>query len=194
MLADQLTDSIEVVVLRNRGRRSIGEYRQALIEDAAGEYVCFVDDDDRLPPYYCSEILAALKQKPDYVGFVVEMWDLSKKPLHHSFRRYRAIHSTRYDKWSQNNDALYRHVSHLNPVRRELALCAAFEGHRAEDHRWADQIVKLVRSEVFIDRPMYLYDFDRWGSIRTGGKPDTVTKVAKFDLPAGFRYHPQSED
>jgi glycosyltransferase involved in cell wall biosynthesis len=193
MLAPQLAPDVEVSVLWNRGDKNIGEYRQALVEDARGEYVSFVDDDDRLPDYYVAAILEALKSKPDCVGFRVQVRDLSERPISSKYRDYVAFHSIRYDRWYQKGHRFFRNVTHLNPVRRDLAVKVPFVGNRAEDHEWAKRVGPLLKSEVYVDRPMYFYDFAQDKSIRSGIRRDG-SKVPRPPLPDGFRYHPDSED
>ena len=55
VLAEQLTSEVEVLTELDDGTRSIGEKRNALVESAGGEYVCFVDDDDMVSSDYVGE-------------------------------------------------------------------------------------------------------------------------------------------
>ena len=190
MLAEQLSDEVEVVVLWNRGSGNLGEYRQALLEDAEGEWVSFVDDDDRIADGYCEKILAALAMNPDYVGFKVAVADLSKKRINPRYRNYLAVHSIRNPRWCQEGSTFLRHVSHLNPIRRDIALKVPFEGTRGEDHSWAELVRPHVKTEVFVDDVLYLYDYTGELSLR-GGRRDG--RGVRPVLPAGFRFHPQSE-
>lgn len=189
MLEPQLVDGVEVVVLWNRGRRPLGDYRRLLCENARGEYVCFVDDDDRLPDHYVSDIVAAFGE--DYVGFEIEVLDMAGV-IGRPGQKYRAIHSIRNKRWHQVGDVFYRHVSHLNPIRRDLALKGVWEGNQSEDHRWADSTVQFVRSENYIDKVMYYYDFNHPLSLR--GNQQVEGGYAWPLLPDGFRLHPESED
>ena len=131
-------------------RLSLGENRQRLIEVSHAEYVCFVDDDDLVAPDYVSTILPLLDR--DYVGFKVQLYNDGVPDLP-------TYHSLVYDHWFQNEHGYYRHISHLNPIRRELALLVPMEGGVGEDHRWADRLYATgkVRTEHFIDRVMYHY-------------------------------------
>lgn len=149
-LMPQTTDEVEVVVLLNNGEFSIGKYRQTLLEDARGDYVCFVDDDDGLPDDYCQTILDNLGK--DYVGFKVKLSnnDIEQPP---------AIHSLRYPGWFQDAQGYYRGVTHLNPIKRELALKGnfMFSPGAGEDEGWARQVRPFVKTENYIDRFMYFY-------------------------------------
>lgn len=186
-LAPQLTPDIEALVYWNRGGLDIGGYRQALLEESCGEYVSHVDDDDRIPDYFCSEILSALSDKPDYVGFDLAFTDLTKK------RTLLAQHSIQNAGWSDGGfgHAFLRDVTHLNPIRREIAIRGRFVGNRGEDRDWATEVRKHVQSEVYVGRVMYFYDFDRSLSVR-GGR--WVNGAGRPELPEGFRYHPKSDE
>lgn len=188
LLAPQLVDGVEAVVLWNRGRRKLGEYRTRLLNDAAGEYVSFVDDDDRVPDYYVAEVLRALEFRPDQVGFKVEFKDIDGQ-VRSAGSVTIADHSLRHGRWYETRTSFFRDVSHLNPIRRELALTGSFEGTYAEDVAWANTVRSHVSNEVYVDRVMYFYDFSQSKSIRHGKPGDGTPPV----LPAGFRYHPESE-
>lgn len=139
---------IEIVALWNNGERPIGDIRQRLLENARGEYICFIDDDDSVPGYYCTEILKALGE--DYVGFEVIMFnDGVKMP--------RIFHSLRYGNWTQDENGYYRGVTHLNPIRRSIALKGSYSGGAGEDERWSNSVRPYVNTENYIDKPMYYY-------------------------------------
>jgi glycosyltransferase involved in cell wall biosynthesis len=164
-LMPQVTPNIEVLVYPNNGELTIGEYRQTLLEAAHGDYICFVDDDDSLPPFYCEEIIKAIKQKPDYVGFKVQL-------TNNEIERPPAIHSLRFPGWFQDEHGYYRGVTHLNPIKRELALKGDFTQSLAsgEDEGWARQVRPFVKTEVFIDKFMYFYRHDTSDSHFGSGK------------------------
>lgn len=187
-LASQVAPhDIEVVVYWNRGGLNIGAYRQALLEESAGEYVSFVDDDDRLPSYFCAEIMGAIESRPDYVGFELKLTDRTK-PVQ---RTGRAIHSLEYAGWSTGSGVYQRDITHLNPVRRELAVKGRFDGVSGEDRRWSEQIRPYVHSQVYVDQVMYFYDFNRRKSQRGGEHTESPHKPPR--LPEKFRYHPDSD-
>lgn len=177
---------VTVLALWNHGQHSVGWYRQQMVETASAEYVCFVDDDDRVPENYCDRIMKALADRPDYVGFTVrlvdEHWRGASKP---------AIHSIKYDCWSEDPGGWYRHVSHLNPIRRDLALEGSLDGPAGEDQRWANEVHPFLRSEVFIDQDMYYYQFNPADSTLRGTNRQPVTQRPALDWPH-FYWHPES--
>lgn len=149
---DRYQGQIEVLIFFNNFERSIGYIRQKLLEGAAGEYICHVDDDDMVPDDYCDTIFPLL-DGVDYIGFQVKFIDRGKDmpPVYHSLR---------YSSWHQDADGYYRGITHLNPIRTELARTSSFPVERTigEDEQWANGI--KAATEHFIDRPMYIYNHE----------------------------------
>jgi hypothetical protein len=178
---------IEVVVYYNHGALLIGDYRQALLEEAAGWYVCFIDDDDRVPDYYCDDIVNAMATRPDYVGFELEYTDATRPE-----RNGRAFHHLRYRGWRHERGRYYRDITHLNPILRGLALRGRFQGGAGEDLNWATQVRRHVRTQAYLPKTMYYYEHNRPLSLR-GNDPVAGDGQPRLELPPGFRYHPDSD-
>jgi glycosyltransferase involved in cell wall biosynthesis len=142
-----------VVAYWNNGERPLADIRQDLIECAVTDYVSFVDDDDVLPDYHVDRVMTALDEHPDYVGWRMQV--LVDGAAHKS-----TFHSLRYAGWFEDEHGYYRDVSHLNPVRRDLAVrCDYRVGEPPEDVSWATQMRSVLRGkrECFIDDVMYYY-------------------------------------
>lgn len=179
------TNEIEIVAYWNNGEVSIGEIRDALIQEAQGEYVCFVDDDDGVPDYYCAEILANLGK--DYVGFEVELFEKDRLMP-------RVFHSIRYGVWHQDDQGYYRGITHLNPIRREIAIQGYF-GRQGlgEDEEWARTVSPLARTENYISKIMYYYRHDA-DDTSFGGSHRAKGAYARPEIEhPNFRYHPKSK-
>jgi len=128
----------------------LGTNRQLMREQSAGEWSAFIDDDDLIPASYVSTILPLLDR--DYVGFQLQMYSdgEKQKPTYHSLR---------YKEWNADQHGYYRHISHLNPIRRDLALRVKMSGGFGEDERWSTQLhnLEIVKTEHFINEVMYYY-------------------------------------
>lgn len=185
---DPHAGAVRVLAFANRGEHPLGQVRQALVEVATGDYVSFVDDDDQVPTYYVDEVVAALAARPDYVGWRMQCY-VDGEPLKPT------LHSLRYAGWWDDNVAYYRDVSHLNPIRRELALKADFRrGDPPEDVAWVNQVRGLPVTEAFIDKVMYYYYSSSTDSTWRGVTRDhsaSTTPRLDVDHPY-FTYHPGS--
>lgn len=144
---------IEIMVADQEG--GIGKKRQWCLDNALGEYFNFIDDDDLVPVNYVDSIYPLL-DGVDYIGFQLQLyWDGTPwNPTYHSLR---------YNGWSEDERGHYRDVSHLNPIRTEIAREGRFEGDWAEDCNWARQV--HPKTEHYIDQIMYYYYFSPSASL-----------------------------
>lgn len=154
----QLIGYDDVQWLVAEGPESVAEKRQWCLDNARGEYLCFIDDDDMVPGNYVDTIYPLL-DGVDYIGFQLQLYidGIRQKPT---------FHSLRYAEWSDDAHGYYRNVSHLNPIRTEIARQGRFDGGYGEDKRWADQVAP--KTEHYIDQIMYHYFFSPGNSLTYG--------------------------
>jgi glycosyltransferase involved in cell wall biosynthesis len=178
LLAPQLTNEVEVIVYWDNFEEKLGVKRQALLGAAKGEYVCFIDDDDEIPPYYIAKILPLL-DGVDYIGWKQQLYHNGEKmkPTYHSL-----AHSV-----SEDENGWYRDISHLNPMRRELALKGRFDRTSPEDNDWSNQLRGIPKTEHFIDEVMYNYHHSTEGSLWNQNNTP-LTNPARITLPKGMVY------
>lgn len=142
---------VKVTVRNFDDKLDLGTNRQIMREQSQGEYSSFLDDDDLVPANFISTIYPLL-DGVDYVGFRLQMYSDGEK-------QKPTFHTLRYKEWNADQDGFYRDISHLNPIRRELALAATMSGGHGEDARWSDRLreLSIVKTEHFIDQVMYFY-------------------------------------
>lgn len=142
---------IEVMVRTDNRKQSVAQQRQDMMEKAVGEYINFIDDDDMVAQNYVESIYPLL-DGVDYIGFPVKVFR-DGNPYSVSY------HSLKHRDWKGFEYVSFRDISHLNPIKRELALKAKFEGGYGEDHRWALQLrnLRIVKTEHYIPEQMYFY-------------------------------------
>lgn len=136
-----------------KGSMTIGAKRNLLLNESLGDYVCFVDDDDKVAPDYIESILKAIEKAPDCVGFKIKCYIDGKE--------YDAASSMKYD-WADNIDGFryVRSIYHKTPVKRELALKAGFPDKSfSEDYEYSMRLKPLLKSEIFIDKFLYIYRY-----------------------------------
>jgi glycosyltransferase involved in cell wall biosynthesis len=143
---------VEIRSICDNKEMPIGKKRQQLLEEATGEYIVFIDDDDWIADNYIKEVLNALGN--DAVSFLIQCtFDGGRKCLAKASMKYG---------WKENVDG-YRYVRpiyHKSPVKRELALKAGFPPLRfEEDVPYSMKLKAYVKSETFINQVMYYYNY-----------------------------------
>jgi hypothetical protein len=151
LIDPQMQEGVEFLIDEDNREKTIGTKRNCLLDKAEGDYIVFVDDDDIVPGYYVSQIIAALKTRPDVVGIngIITVCDRNPKPF---------IHTMECERWHEKDGVYYRCPNHWNPVKRGLALQAGFPPiNYGEDHAYSDALYPLLQTEVKINAPMYYY-------------------------------------
>lgn len=159
ILAAARSGQVEILSLLDAGEEPVGAKRNRLMQQAAGEFVAFVDDDDRVAPDYVDRICRTLEQNPhvDCLGLVGV---ISFRQRHSA----RFVHSLQFREYRTVKGVYQRPPYHLNPVRRSIALRYPFaEVRYSEDIDWALRICRdgALQSEVFLPDPLYYYDCRR---------------------------------
>lgn len=156
-----LNKAVEVCIEADDGTMTVGEKRNKLLKQAAGEYIAFIDDDDEVTDDYVDRILLALEKKPDCVGIEGRLLDGKAEFIF--------SHSIEYSGWYNVGTVFYRTPNHLNPVRRDLALRIGFEPRSfGEDRLYSDALRRWLKTEKYISKPIYIYHCEE--------KPKVVVK------------------
>jgi glycosyltransferase involved in cell wall biosynthesis len=156
---------VEILVLMDNRKRSIGEKRQNLIQVANGDYICQIDDDDRVSPDFIDSLLLAIKENPnvDCINYIVNV-SLNKgpyKPCYYSIKNTYENLPDRYNRLPNTRCC----------IRKEIALqCPIKNIEFGEDDEWAKRLLPLLTTEVNIDKVLYYYDYvtkpTNWYSVR----------------------------
>lgn len=182
---------VRVVAWRNAGELSVGDLRDRMMHYASGsEYINFVDDDDRVPEYYVSEVVTALAERPHHVGFQLAYYlDGNLEEI--------VDHSLRHGDWRRNEEGmLVRDFTHVDPIRWDVATRGRFgqaKRGRAEDRVWCKAVRPFIATEVYIDKIMYHY---LWVPAASSWRRQDRVQGATTPLPAinhpYFSWHPES--
>jgi glycosyltransferase involved in cell wall biosynthesis len=158
-LFDDLINSLEsqwvegVEILYNDQGGTVGSKRQTLLNQAKGDYVSFVDDDDSVSENYISSIIEATKTKPDCIGIcgIMTTNGMLKKNWYISMD---------YHSWHEEKGCYYRHTNHLSPVKREIALQVGFpDKSHGEDYDYSMGLRNKLKTEVKIPFGIYHYQY-----------------------------------
>lgn len=151
-LNEQKTDEVEILINVDNRQKTTGMKRNELLLRAAGDYIAFVDDDDKVAKDYIPRILKAISSNPDCVG-MEGLITFASKGITRKF-----IHSIKYKTWFEKDSIYYRCPNHLNPVKRKLALKAGFpEITVGEDHEYSKNLLPLLTTEEYLENPIYFY-------------------------------------
>lgn len=143
---------IEILIESDNGEMVVGAKRNSLLLKSKGKYVVFVDDDDEVANDYIDSILNALDGSPDCVGIEGIMRGTGYQQC--LFR-----HSIQFQGHYTGTDAFYRTPNHLNPIKAVLAKRVMFqEIEYGEDKRFSYNIRPMLKTENYIDHPIYFYN------------------------------------
>jgi len=169
---------VEVVAYQNAGEHPLASYREALLLTARGKYLCFVDDDDEVPPWYMEEICLALAPGPDVVAFE-QYCTGTGCPRTFFGLQYRGAP---YEPvmMQDGGPAYLRAYSHMQPIRTEIARQGSFLGpgpaqSTGEDYLFAASVIPILvergSREARINRVMYSYLWMSAGESAQQGQP-----------------------
>jgi len=150
-----LRDSVEILYYRDNKEKSIGFKRNALMRQARGKYVSFIDDDDTVHEQYIAMVYEKLQNDPDSVSLrgLYTARDGTKSIFEHS-----RTFGTRY---TFEDGRYIRPPNHLNPIRKAIAAQFLFpEINFREDEEWTMAVAHsgLIKTEEIIDEIYYFYD------------------------------------
>ena len=160
-LNKQKTDEVEILVSLDNREKTIGQKRNELLDQAQGDYIAFIDDDDLVSDDYIQLVLESInKSNPDVIGLHLLM-------TVNGANEERTYHSLKYNRWWDEPDPdrpgrrrYFRNPNHLNPVKRELALKVKFPGiNHGEDHDYSKGLLPHLSTEEYIESPIYYYLF-----------------------------------
>lgn len=153
-LTPEKQKEVEILVLMDNKTIMLGEKRNMMVEQAQGEYVVFIDDDDRIAGNYIDSILSATSEDKDVITFKVEVSLNNNTP--------KICHySKSYERDYNDADNYYRLPNHICAVKKNIAEMVLFPSIAyGEDAGYSKKLKSLLKSEVKINEILYYYDFN----------------------------------
>ena len=165
-LPKEIQDHVEIIYLIDNKTIMLGDKRNLMVDMAKGEYIVFVDCDDRIEPDYIETIYEATKSNADSIVFLASVSLNGETP---KICRYSKNYPNDY-----NTDLEYHRLpNHICCIKRSVSKKVSFPSlKRAEDSGYAKLLKPHLKTEFKIDRVLYHYDYN------------DLTTVAQEDIPS----------
>lgn len=145
---------IEILVLVDNKKQTLGGKRNQMVGLAQGTYLVFVDDDDRVADDYLLSLYLATRSGADCIVFDAEVTIDGSPPVPCHF-------SKDYGSNRDEPDGYRRIPNHISCVKRALAVQVPFKPEPYnEDTGYATGLLPLLKTEHRIDRVLYYYDYN----------------------------------
>lgn len=148
---------VEVLIFEDNKIHSVGAKRTRLLEEATGEFVVFIDDDDDISDDYVMDILRAIQNHPeiDCIGMRGMITTNGQNPC-------QVVYSLRNRSLFSSGGVYFRPPCHLTPLRRTIACKYPYlDVNIGEDSEASMRMIRdqALKSEFFIDKVLYHYKF-----------------------------------
>lgn len=161
-LSPEQQKEVEIITLIDNKTIMLGTKRNNLIDISRGDYIAFVDDDDRVASDYLSSLLEATSEgkdvatgvRIDVITFIasVSINGEQPKPCHYS---------PSYEADFNKPDSYHRLPNHIMCIRRELAEIVRFKPILyGEDSDYSKRLKPLIETEFHIEKTLYFYDYN----------------------------------
>lgn len=164
-LPKEIQKEVEILFLIDNKARMLGSKRNNLVDMAQGEYVVFIDDDDRVEPDYIETLLKATESNADAINFIVSV-SLNGEEAKLCY------YSKDYVKDYNTSTTYHRLPNHISCVKRDIAKKVPFlDIKKGEDAAYSKMLKQHLTTEHQINRVLYHYDWNE------------KTTVAQEDMP-----------
>ena len=144
--------NVEIIVISDNASRKIGRKRNDAISMARGEYVCFIDDDDKVADDYVDLILKEIYDwRPDVVVFDAIITTNGENP--------KLVKYGREFDYCEKDEAYYRLPNHLMVHRKSNIKENFLDVATGEDDEWASRMLDRIVTQQRIEKPLYFYDY-----------------------------------
>lgn len=148
-------DDVEVIGLYDNKKRSVGEKRNSLLSLAQGQFLTFIDDDDRIADDYIQSIISTIDDNSDADCIVFDCETTIDGGDKH-FSKY-SIHF----EYGRTGDQWRGKPAHTMIWRSDIAKKYLYpDKNYGEDADWVVRACADIKKEVRIDKILYYYDFN----------------------------------
>jgi glycosyltransferase involved in cell wall biosynthesis len=164
-------EDIELISFFDNKKRSIGQKRQELINLAQGEYVVFIDDDDRISEDYVSSIMTTLYANP-YTDCVVFDCICKVNGGPEKLCKY----GIEFEYGDILGGLEWRgKPAHTMVYKTLISKSVPFNNlQNGEDYDWVKRAYKNINNQTRIDKVLYYYDAEYKTTSETAGLDDVT--------------------
>lgn len=145
---------VEILVMLENRKRTTGAKRNALIEQAQGEYVVFIDDDDRVESNYVDTLCSTIEANPGVDCIVFDAL-VNYNGQFTKICKYGKEHGH----WEDAN-FYYRKPNHVMCYARRIASKHKYlDISFGEDDEWGARASTDIVNQVRVPAILYYYDF-----------------------------------
>lgn len=154
LLSAENQKQVEIIYLIDNKTMMLGDKRNLMVDMAKGEYISFVDCDDRISDDYISSLLEGIKSGADAIVFLAEV-SLNNNPP--KICRYSKDYPDDYNTVNE----YHRLPNHIPCIKKSISKMASFPSlKRAEDSGYAKLLKPHLKTEHKIDKVLYYYDYN----------------------------------
>ena len=146
--------NIELIAFFDNKKRTIGKKRDEMLSLVQGEYVVFIDDDDRITSDYIHEIMIALQNNPD-THCVVFDTICRVNGGHDVYCKY----GIEFEYGNINDHEWRGKPAHTMVYKSSIAKKHHFDNvNNGEDVSWVKRACLDIVHQTRIDKVLYYYD------------------------------------
>ena len=150
------TDNVELIVLMDNKKISIGKKRERLKNMAQGKYFCFLDDDDKITEDYIKELVAICNTE------WVDVIYFDTQATIDSVEGQISVNITNENEQFVHNGTTLRKPSHVNAwLTRKFKKYKFSDKMYGEDFDFCNKCYPHITSGYKIDKILHYYIFDR---------------------------------
>lgn len=148
---------IEVIGFYDNKKRTVGSKRNELLKLAQGNFLTFIDDDDRIANDYIQSIMTCIEQNPNADCIVFDcITTIDGDKDNPTYSKY----SIKYD-YTHVGDQWRGKPAHTMVWKSEIAKKHIYSNQNyGEDIDWVKRACKDIQNEIRIDKVLYYYDFN----------------------------------
>jgi glycosyltransferase involved in cell wall biosynthesis len=163
-------NDVEIIGFFDNKRRTVGEKRNDLLDIANGEYLVFIDDDDRIHDKYVERILKALDETRDVDCLVFNsLTSINGGPP------ILCKYGIEFDYGYISADQWRGKPAHTMVYKSAIAKKHSFPViNHGEDVAWVVKACADIKKQVRIDETLYWYDANYTTTSETAGLSDAV--------------------